>query len=91
VFIGFLGSKISEEVSFEWTLKALVPFLSDQKDWRASRPPQLSLFPPESSDQNFERTILFNIVEKLNNYAFEHKIPPKVTGEGFQDVKLPIV
>ena len=32
------------------------------------------IFLPKSSDQNFEITILFNIVEKSNNYVFEDEL-----------------
>jgi hypothetical protein len=44
VIILISGPRISREGSFKWTLKVLVPFLSDQKDWRVTRPPLPSLF-----------------------------------------------
>ena len=36
-----------------------MPFLSDQKNWRAPRPPPTLIFSPKSTDQNFEIAILF--------------------------------
>ena len=46
-----------------------MPFLSDQKNWRATRSPPTPLL-SESSDQYFETAILFSIVERPNNYTF---------------------
>ena len=61
-----------------------MPFLSDQKNWRAPRPPPTLIFFPKSTDQNFEIAILFRIVENHNNYVFGDDLPPTVPGGGLQ-------
>ena len=50
--------------------KVLVPFLSDQNNWRALWSPPTLILCPKSTDQNFEIAISFNIVENHNNYVF---------------------
>ena len=72
------GPSISWGGSFERKLKFLVPFSSDQKDWRATRPPPRP-FSPKSSNSNFDITILFIIIEKPNNYAFGYNMNPPLT------------
>ena len=84
VFFGFCFSRgdcinnpsISGEGAFERKLKILVPFLSGQKDWRATSPPPTPIYSPKLSDQNFEIVILFSIVERSNNYVFRCKMTP---------------
>ena len=71
------GPRILREGSFERKLKVLVPFLNDQKNWRAPRPPLTFIFPPKSTDQNFEIAILFSIVENHNNYVFKYDLLPQ--------------
>ena len=65
-----------------------MPFLSDQKNWRASRPPPTVIFFPKSTDQNFEIAILFNIVENHNYYVFGDDLLPTVPGGGAASYKL---
>ena len=65
--------------------KVLVPFLSDQKNWRASRPPPTLIFSPKSTYQNFEISILFRIVENNNKYVFgDELLPHNPWGRGCQ-------
>ena len=47
----------------------IVPFLSDQKNWRAPRPPPTLIIFPKSADQNTEIAILFSVVEKPYNWG----------------------
>ena len=55
-----------------------VPFVSEYKDCRATRPPPSSLFPSKSSNYNFEIAILFVIVERSNDFALGYNMtPPK--------------
>ena len=61
-----------------------MPFLSDQKNWRASRPPPTLIFFPKSTDQNFEIAILFNIVENHNNYVLGMTYSPTVPRGGVE-------
>ena len=62
-----------------------MPFLSEQKNWRAPRPPSHAHFSPKSPDQNSEIAILFTIVEKPNNYVFgDHLLPRSPRGRGPQ-------
>ena len=54
-----------------------MPFLSDQKIGGHIGPLPCSVFfLPKSLYQNFEIAILFNIVEKHNNYVFEADLLP---------------
>ena len=62
-----------------------MPFLSDQKNWRAPRPPPTLIFSPKSTDQHFEIAISFRTVENHNNYVFGNDLlPPQSLGEGLQ-------
>ena len=72
------GPRISWEGSLERKLKVLVPFLSDQKKWRATRPPPTLIFFPKSPDQNFEIAILFSMVENMIKMSFRMTWSPKV-------------
>ena len=63
------GPRMSQEGSFK-------SFLSDQKNWRAPRPPPTLIFSPKSTDQNFEIAILFRIVKNHNNYVFGNDLLP---------------
>ena len=57
--------------------KVLVTFLSDHENWRAPRPPPTLIFYQSHPIQNFEIAILFNIVEKPNNYVFGDELIPR--------------
>jgi len=61
---------------FQLRLKVLVLFICDQKYWRATSLPPTPLFPQRTSDQNFEISIWFSIVERPSNYAFGDDITP---------------
>ena len=74
------GPRILQEGSFERKLKVLVLFLSDQKNWKATRPPPTLIFFPKSPGENFEIAILFSIVKKSNNYVFEDDLIPHRPG-----------
>ena len=77
------GPRIFQEDSFERKWKVIVPFLSNQKNWRAPRPPPTLIFMPKSSDQHSEIAILFNIVEKPYNYVFgDDLLPHSPRGRG---------
>jgi hypothetical protein len=52
-------------------LKGLVPSLIVESDWRTSNPPLTPTISPNTSNQNFEIAILFNVVERSRNYVFE--------------------
>ena len=69
-------------------LKVLVPFLSDQKNWRAPRPLPALIFSQKSPDQNSEIAVLFTIVEKPNNYVFRDNLLPPVPVGGAASYKL---
>jgi hypothetical protein len=49
--------------SFDWELKGLVPFLLIESVWRVTDPPLLLIIPPNTSNQNFQIAIWFNVVE----------------------------
>ena len=62
-----------------------MPFLSDQKNWRAPRPPPTLIIFPKSTDQNSEIAILFNVVKKPYNYVFgDDLLPLQSPWEGLQ-------
>ena len=65
-----------------------MPFLSDQKNWRAPRPPPRLIFSPKSTDRNFEIAILFRIVKNHNNFVFGNDLLPTVPGGGAASYKL---
>jgi hypothetical protein len=48
-----------------------VPFLIVESDWVESSPPFTPTISPNTSNQNFEIAILFNVVEWSGNYVFE--------------------
>ena len=58
-------------------IKVLVPFLSDQKNWRAHRPPPTIIIFTKSPDQNSEIAILFKVVKKRYNYVFGDDLLPQ--------------
>ena len=47
-----------------------------ESDWRATSPPPWSTIPSNISSQNFESSILFNVVEKSGSFVFEDDPPP---------------
>ena len=60
-----------------------MPFLSDQKNWRAPRPPPTLIIFPKSPDQHSEIAILFSVVKKPYNYVFgEDLLPHSPRGRG---------
>ena len=69
-----------------------MPFLSDQKNWRAPRPPSTLIVFPKSTDQNSEIAILFSVVEKPYNYVFgDDLLPHSPTGRGYKLQNLPVL
>jgi len=54
-----------------------MPYLSDQKNWRAPRPPPTLIFTQKLPGQNSEIAILFTIIEKPNNYVFRYDLLPR--------------
>ena len=65
-----------------------MPFLSDQKNWKApGTPPTLIIF-PKLTDQNSVIAILFSIVEKLYNYVFGATYSPTVPMGGATGYKF---
>ena len=63
-------SRMSGERSLEQKLKVLVPFLSYQEDWRATRPLPRPFY-SKTGDSIFESAILFSIVERPNKYPLQ--------------------
>ena len=62
--------------SFDWKLNRLVPLLIVESDWMATNPlPTPTLF-PNTSNQNFQLTVLFNVVERSGNHVFEDDNSP---------------
>ena len=61
-----------------------MPFLNDQKNWRAPRPPPTFFFLPKSPDQNFEIAILFSIVKNILTLSLGSTYSSTVPGEGLQ-------
>jgi hypothetical protein len=58
-----------------------VPFLIVKTDWRATNLPPTPTISPNTSNQNFEIAILFNVVEKSGNEVFEDD-PPSYSSQG---------
>ena len=52
-----------------------MPFLIVESDWRATNLPLTPTISPNTSNQNFEIAILFNVVESSGNYVFENDQP----------------
>jgi hypothetical protein len=48
-----------------------VPFLIVKSDWKKTDNPQTPTISPKTSNKNFQIAILFKVVEKTRNYAFE--------------------
>ena len=67
---------IFDKGSFDWKLKGLVPFLIVQSNWRVANPPFTPTISQNTSNQNLEIAILFNIIESSKNYVFEDNKPP---------------
>ena len=65
-----------EKSSFNWELKGSVFFLIVESYWRATNPPTTPTISSNALNQNFEIAILFNIVERSENYVFEDCNPP---------------
>ena len=66
-------------------MKSSSAFLSDQKNWRAPKPPPTLIIFSKSTDQNSEITILFNLVEKPYNYVFgDDLLPHSPRGRGYK-------
>ena len=64
-------------------------FLSDQKNWRAPRPPPTLIIFPMSKDQNSEIAILFSVVEKPYNYVFgDDLLSHSPRGRGYKSQTL---
>ena len=53
-----------------------MPFLIVESDWRATNPSLTPTISPNTSNQNLEIAILFNVVEMSGNYVFEDDTPP---------------
>ena len=66
-----------------------MPFLSDQKNWRAPRPPPTLIIFQKSTDQNSEVAILFSGVKKSYSYVFgDDLLPHSPRGGGTTGYKL---
>jgi len=68
-----------EKISFDWKFKGLVPFLIVEIVWRATDPPPKPTISLNTSNQNFEITILFNAFDRSRNYVFKDYPPPPHT------------
>jgi hypothetical protein len=53
-----------------------VPFLIVESDWRATISPFTPTFSPNTFNQNFEITVLFNVVLISRNLVFGDNSPP---------------
>ena len=53
-----------------------MPFLIVESDWRITNTPLTPTISPNTSNQNFEIAILFDVVKKSGNYVFEDDTPP---------------
>ena len=62
--------------SFDCKLRGLVPFFIVESDWRAINPSLTLTISPNTSHQNFEITIMLNVVERFGNYVFDDDNPP---------------
>ena len=49
-----------------------------KSDWKATNTPSMPTISPNTSNQNFEKAIFFNVVERSGNWVFEEKTHPKV-------------
>ena len=56
-------------------MKWLVPFLIVESDWKATNTPSTPTIYPNTSNQNFEIAILFNVVESFGNKVFKDDNP----------------
>ena len=62
-----------------------MPSLSNQKNWRALRPPPTLIIFPKSTDQSSEIATLFSVVEKPYNYVFGNDLlPHSPRGRGYK-------
>ena len=57
--------------SFDWKLKGLLPFLIVKNDWRANNPSSHAHHFSKHIQSNSDIVILFSVIEKSGNYAFE--------------------
>ena len=71
-----------EKSFFDWELEGSVPFLIVESDWRATNIPLTPAICANTSNQNFEITILFNVVQRSENYVFEDDSPQSPHGKG---------
>ena len=51
--------------------KGQLPFIRVEGNWRATSPPPKPTISPNTSNQNFEMAILFDIIERCGYYVFE--------------------
>jgi len=71
-----------EKGSFDWKWKGL--FLVVKSDRRATNPSPTPTIFPETSNQNFEIAILFNVNGRSRNYVFkEETLSPEPSGLRF--------
>jgi hypothetical protein len=59
-----------EKGSFNWKLEWLLPFLIFEKNWEATNIPTTPTSSPNTSNQNFEMTILFSVVDFQTEIMF---------------------
>ena len=53
-----------------------MPHLIFESYWKATNTPSTPTIYPDTSNQNFEKAILFNVVERSENYIFDDYNPP---------------
>jgi hypothetical protein len=64
-------------------LEWLVPFLIVERDWKATTTPSTPIISRNTSNQNSEIAILFNVVDIPDRtYVFEEDTPPQPSGGG---------
>jgi hypothetical protein len=59
-------------------MKGLVPILTVKSDWKATNPPLIPTISPNTSNQNIEIGILFNVIENSGYCVFEDDKPIKL-------------
>ena len=67
--------------AFEGKFKAIEFFLNDKNRLKGNQPSPTPIYFPTLQDQNFEIVVLFNIVERSNDYLLRANMSPVVRGE----------
>ena len=77
------GRRIIKKIFFKQkTAYEIMPSLVGSEMCIRDSPPTKPIIFPNTSNQNFEITILFNVFERSGNYVFKDKKSPHPSGQG---------